>query len=279
MKQNKFFKFFADKSKLSMRSVRSGEEFWHLFISRGNFLLVIIALVIVLFSATLTIVAYTSILDLVPGYPGNRSRSMLVSSIAKLDSLEREVALWENYTNDLQMILDGRQPQTSTQADSARQAIKGEIAEKNQFDESLRREMALLEASSNQTAKRNSEVTFEMIAPVKGIIEQKFTPENGNYGVLIKPAPSSVALAVLDGTVVLNSWSPESGTTLAVQHAAGMMSIYKGLERSLKNNGERVKAGQGVGTIGSMSEGYISKLSFELWSSGNPVDPENYITF
>lgn len=278
MKQNKFFKFFADKSKLSMRSVRSGEEFWHVFISRGNFLLAIIALVVVLFIATLTIVAYTSILDLVPGYPGNKSRSMLVSSIAKLDSLEREVALWENYTNDLQMILDGRQP-VATVSDSARQAVKGEVTAKNLFDENLRRDMALLEASSGKAAKRNSEVTFEMIAPVKGIIEKKFTPEGGNYGVLIKPAPSSVALAVLDGTVVLNSWSPDSGTTLAIQHAAGMMSIYKGLERSLKENGERVKAGQGVGTIGSMSEGHIAKLNFELWSSGNPVDPENYITF
>lgn len=280
MKQNKFLKFFNEQSKLSMRSVRTGEELWHIFISRGNFILAALALVVVLFVSTLTIVAYTSILDLVPGYPGNRSREMLITSIAKLDSLEREVGLWESYTRDLQLILDGRRDLSSTtESDSSKVGVKGTIIERNSFDAMLRAQMAPDSLATRRDKRRNAELTFEMIAPVSGMIESAFNPAQGIYGVIVRHAPNSVALAVLDGTVMLNSWSPEWGTIISIQHAGGMVSLYKGLARSLRATGERVKAGQSVGVVEMIREKHIPLLYFELWSSGNPVDPENYITF
>lgn len=277
MKQNKFFQFFTSQNKLSMRSVRTGQEIWHIFISRGNFCLSVIVLLLVLFVATLTLVAYTSILDLIPGYPGSRSREMLISSITKLDSLEHEVAMWENYTNDLQLILDGRQPTQNT-GDSLKAAAKGSITARNAYDQMLRDQM-MLDTASKHEDRRHSELTFEMIPPVRGVVERAFAPATGNFGVLIKPAPASVALAVLDGTVVLNSWNPEWGTVIAIQHAAGMMSVYKGLERSLHQTGARVKAGESVGVVQVARPGYTPTVYFELWNAGNAVDPENYINF
>ncbi|MEG2728352.1 MAG: M23 family metallopeptidase [Mucinivorans sp.] len=280
MKQNKFFAFFGQQSKFSMRSVRTGEELWHIFISRGNFILASIAAVVVLFLVTLTVVAYTSILDLVPGYPGNRSRKMLISSIVKLDSLEREVALWENYTTDLQMILDGRQVGAEGVKDSTKVGVKGTTVPISQYEEKLRAQMAPgPDGSNNNNRRRAAELTFEMITPVVGTIKTPFAPAKGIYGVMIHPAPNSVALAVMDGTVVLNTWSPEWGTVIAIQHAGGMMSIYKGLARSLRAVDQRIKAGQSVGVVERISEKNIPELYFELWSSGNPVDPENYISF
>ena len=280
MKQSKFFRFFSAQAKLSMRSVRTGEELWHVFISRGNFLLAALALLVVLFVGTLTVVAYTSILDLIPGYPGNRSREMLISSIAKLDSLEREVAMWENYTHDLQLILDGRASALEDTRDTTKTALKGQIVPRNAADEALRARMAPDSLGGARNDKRRTaELTFEMIAPVRGIVDQKFDPADGRYGVSLKPIPNAVALAVLDGTVVFNSWSPDVGTTVAVQHGGGMMSVYKGLARSLRRTGERIKAGQGVGVVEAVKENKIPMLQFELWSAGNAVDPENYITF
>ncbi|MEG0725355.1 MAG: M23 family metallopeptidase [Mucinivorans sp.] len=280
MKQTKFFKFFSQQSKFSMRSVRTGEELWHIFISRGNFILACLALLLVLFVATLTTVAYTSILDLVPGYPGNRSRQMLITSITKLDSLEREVTLWENYTNDLQLILDGREVGAESGKDSSKVGAKGEVVERSNYDKQLRAQMKPeSESSTRHDMRRKAELSFDMIAPVNGTVISPFSPANGIYGVVVRPAPNSVAMAVMDGTVVLNSWSPEWGTVMVIQHAGGMMSIYKGLARALRNTDERVKAGQGVGVVEMASESHIAQLYFELWSAGNPVDPENYITF
>lgn len=280
MKQSKFFRFFAAQAKFSMRSVRTGQELWHIFISRGNFLLLSFALLVILFIGTLTVVAYTSILDLIPGYPGNRSREMLISSIAKLDSLEREVTAWENYTHDLQLILDGRASALEETRDSTKTAMKGQIIARNTADDALRERMkADSTATGRKEKRRTAELTFEMIAPVHGIIDKRFNPAQGHFGVAIKPMPNAVGLAVLDGTVVFSSWSPEQGVTIAIQHGGGMMSIYKGLARSLRRMGERVKAGEGVGVVESVKENKIPLLRFELWSSGNAVDPENYITF
>lgn len=69
------------------------------------------------------------------------------------------------------------------------------------------------------------------------------------------------------------------GSMVVIQHAAGMMSIYKGLAQSLLDVDGRVKAGQGVGVSQSIKDGKLPNLIFELWISGNAVDPQNYITF
>lgn len=283
MKQRNFFKFFTARTKLSLRSLQTGQELWHIFISRGNLFLSSVAFVLLLFVGVLTIVAYTSILDLVPGYPGNKSRKMLITSIAKLDSLEHEVALWERYTYDLQLILDGRASDISQSAgDSVTgSTVKGTIVARTALDSIFRANVDgdIASMEGRERKRRNAELTFEMITPIAGIVERKFDPAQGFYGIELNPQPNSVVLAIMDGTVVLGSWNPEIGYVMAVQHAAGMMSIYKGLSQSLQPVGARIKAGQGIGVSQSVTGGRLPKLIFELWSSGNAVDPQNYITF
>lgn len=283
MKQRNFFRFFTARTKLSLRSLQTGQELWHIFISRGNLILSGIVLVLLLFISVLTIVAYTSILDLVPGYPGNRSRQMLVESIAKLDSLDRQVARWERYTYDLQLILDGRVSDITINSADSLSPIKVDKPDvvhtkmDSIFRASVVSQVALNDGSERR--RRQAELTFEMITPVQGVVERKFSPSQGFYGVEINAQPNAVVLAVMDGTIILNSWSPQAGYMVGVQHAAGMMSIYKGLARSLHGVGERVKAGEGIGVSRSVGEGKLPVLTFELWNSGNAVDPQNYITF
>lgn len=282
MKQRNFFRFFTARTKLSLRSLQTGQELWHIFISRGNLILSTIAFVLLLFVSVLTIVAYTSILDLVPGYPGNRSRQMLISSIAKLDSLEHEVRSWERYTYDLQLILDGRVKDITVEGvdSTTKSGVAGNVVSRTVMD-SIFRASVLSNVASHQASdhRRKMELTFEMITPVKGIVERKFAPAQGFYGVELNAQPNTVVLAVMDGTVVLNSWSPKMGSMVVIQHAAGMMSIYKGLAQSLLDVDGRVKAGQGVGVSQSIKDGKLPNLIFELWISGNAVDPQNYITF
>lgn len=280
MKQNRFFAYFAVKNKLSLRRVSTGEDVWHLFLSRGNLILSVLAFVLVVFIGVLTLVAYTPILDLVPGYPGNRSREMLVASIAKLDSLDREIGLWERYTRDLQLVLDGRSTESSMSAnDTAANAVKGSITSRSMLDSLLRGKIQTEQSTSDQERRRTQELTFEMISPISGIVSEKFAPQNRNYGVTVNPRPNSVVLCVMDGTVIMETWTPDEGYIVAVQHAASMMSIYKGLQQSLRPVGARIKAGEGIGISETVSEGHIPTLVFELWNGGNAVDPENYITF
>ena len=59
-----------------------------------------------------------------------------------------------------------------------------------------------------------------------------------------------------------------------------MVSFYKHNASLLKRSGAFVRAGEAVaiiGNTGKMTSG--PHLHFELWLSGKPVDPTNYIDF
>lgn len=280
MKQSKFLSYFTSKHKLSMRQVRSSEEVWHIFITRGNLILVSLAAVLILFIGVLTLVAYSSIIDMVPGYPGNRSRELLVTSVVKLDSLEREIGLWERYTRDLQLVLDGRAMENSSvTTDSLKATIKGSIFQRSLQDSLLRVSMMANSGTKETANSVVQEFNFEMIAPISGIVVDKFAPQNNNFGVVINPKPNAVVLSVLDGTVAVNIWTPTDGYIVGIQHSASMFTFYKGLQQTLKQVGSRVRAGEGIGMSEIVTEDLIPTLKFELWNAGNAVDPQNFITF
>ena len=60
-----------------------------MYISPLNLLAGLLALILILFIIITTTVAYTPILDFIPGYPGNKSRTLLIENIVRLDSLEQ----------------------------------------------------------------------------------------------------------------------------------------------------------------------------------------------
>ena len=279
MKLNNFFNYFRQKYKLSLRNIRTGDEIWHLFVSRIRIILVGFAVVLLMFVAILTIVAYTPVLDLIPGYPGNRARKALVSNIMRLDSLERMVVGWEDYHTNLALILEGRDPVPFDPDSLPRLGVKSTPTPRSQSDSLLRR---LIESDSSYMApqsQRRGENHFEIMPPVTGTLTRRFDPLAGFFGVEITPLPNQAIMSVMDGTVVINSWDPVSGYLIAVQHTGNMMSVCKTSARVLKQTGERVRAGEALAVSPSAVSGRTADLIFELWYNGNPVDPENYITF
>ncbi len=272
---------FGEKHKLSLRSVRSGQEIWHVFISRAGMTGVLAASVVVIFAAAVLVMAYTPLLDFLPGYPGAKSRETLIRNIAKLDSLQNEVGKWQQYHHDFALILDGRQVEHT--ADTAtRQSVGGEITLRNRMDSILRAEMT--DPNSPYRLETREQVrryvpTFEMIPPVKGMIVNRFAPGRGFNGIELAPAPNQEILAVMDGTVIQTCWDPAQGNTVVVQQSGGFISVYKNVGASLRRTGDRVKAGEVIALSGQVTDTKIPHVIFELWLSGVAVDPERYITF
>ena len=282
MKFREIVGYLRERNKLSLRNVRTGQEIWHVFVSRINMALAVVALLLVVFVASLTTVAYTPVLDLIPGYPGSRSREALIANIMKLDSLSAEVGRWREYHANFAKILDGQGP--VSEADTLRrQGVKGTVSSRIGLDSVLREQMTAegspYRLEDGSTARTRAEITFEMLPPVKGMIAKPFSPKTGVYGVEIAPAPNQVVLAVLDGTVILNSWNPESGNIVVIQHGGNMVSIYKQVAKVMKTTGEHIRAGEPVAVTGQLTDNKIPHMTFELWYNGTAVDPENYIVF
>lgn len=282
MKFKEIVGYLRERNKLSLRNVRTGQEIWHVFVSRIAIVLSAVALLLIVFVVTLTTVAYTPVLDLIPGYPGSRSREALIANIMKLDSLSAEVARWEEYHANFARILDGQVP--VSEADTLRrQGVKGNVAPRIELDSVLREQMtddgSPYRLADGNAGRQRGEATFEMLPPVKGIVAKAFSPQNGVYGIEIAPAPNQVVLAVLDGTVILNSWNPDTGNIVAVQHGGNMVSVYKQVAKVMKTTGERIRAGEPLAVTGQLTDSKIPHITFELWYNGTAVDPENYIVF
>ena len=280
MKLNNFFRYFSQPYKLTLRNIRSGEEIWHMFISRIRMILMLLGVILLLFIIILTTVAYTPVLDLVPGYPGNRARKILINNIMRLDSLERVVDQWETYSGNLSLILEGKDPIPFDPDSLPRLGIKTSPTPRSYSDSLLRQ---FIDADSSIMAanemRRRSEGRFEIMPPTMGKLTRKFNPSESFFGVSISPMPNQAIMSVMDGTVVLNSWDPVTGYVIAVQHTGNMMSIYKTSAPSMRQQGARVKSGEALAVTPATATGRSAELIFELWYNGNPVDPENYILF
>ena len=115
--------------------------------------------------------------------------------------------------------------------------------------------------------------------PVEGIITEHFNISQNRFGVKIAAAATDRIAAVDGGTVIQSSWTPEQGYTVIMQHAAGLLSIYRSLSQSLVAPGQKLRAGELIGYNAEAENGEVPMFEFELWNNGKPVDPESYIVF
>ncbi|MBL0095312.1 MAG: M23 family metallopeptidase [Bacteroidetes bacterium] len=84
----------------------------------------------------------------------------------------------------------------------------------------------------------------------------------------------------LDGTVVISSFTSETGYVIGVQHTNNIFTLYKHNSALLKSVGDYVKAGEVIAIIGNTGEFSTGPhLHFELWYNGSPVNPLEYISF
>ena len=118
------------------------------------------------------------------------------------------------------------------------------------------------------------------VPPVKGIISDTFAPARSHYGTDIVAPKGTPIQAVRGGTVILSAWSADTGHMIAIQHDNNLVSWYKHNSARLKNTGDRINAGEAIAIIGNTGEMTNGPhLHFELWYNGQPVNPENYISF
>ena len=230
-------------------------------------------------SVILTTIVYTPILDLIPGYPGNRSRELLMENIMRLDSLERQMASMQIYADNVSLIMDGKTPVVRSVTDSTLDTVRTAQTEvaRNAADSLLRAQMEGEGPYRLNTAAANpAKITASFVAPVKGVLSDGFSPREGRFGIRIATAPNQQVVAVREGSVTLSIWTPDEGFVVQLQHPEGAISLYTHCASVLPALGARVRAGEVIAYTG---EGGRGTFGFELWIDGIPVDPQTYIVF
>jgi murein DD-endopeptidase MepM/ murein hydrolase activator NlpD len=116
--------------------------------------------------------------------------------------------------------------------------------------------------------------------PIQGIISSPYNPKIEHYGVDVVAKTNEPIKSIADGTVIMSTWTQEAGHVLAIQHRSNLISVYKHNSVLLKKVGNFVNAGEVIAIIGNSGEMSTGPhLHFELWYNGNPLNPEDFITF
>ena len=104
------------KRRFSMLSVEDKSEEWHVLVSPAGAFAAFLALAFLIFVIILVLVAYTPIIEFLPGYKSDavRSRESLMNNIMKLDSMERRMNDMLTYNENIVLIINGKTPAVRT---------------------------------------------------------------------------------------------------------------------------------------------------------------------
>lgn len=251
-----------------------------------------------LFMVTVMIIMFIGSLFLVntllkqwfdPRYAQAASNRKLIELSLAVDSLEKQVQQKEIFINSFQKIVKG---DTITDTESYYLAhVKGKgIAPDevkttgiSEVDAQFRQEfeedgVEILTTSIGTTSSQLDEIFF--FAPLSGIISATYNPRIEHYGIDVVSKKNEPIKSVADGTVIMASWTQDAGYVMAIQHRSNVISIYKHNSSLLKKEGEFVNAGDVIAIIGNTGELTSGPhLHFELWYNGNPVNPEEFVSF
>ena len=172
------------KHRLSLRDERDNREMWYMYISPLSIVAGILALALVLFIVILSSVAYTPLLEFLPGYQGNRTRTILLENIVRLDSMERQLSQMKVYSDNIALIMEGKTPVMRTLTDQNQTTTDKSIVMPSVEDSILR---AQIEGDgdysiANQASSRRSvRESMELVSPLAGgVIVNQFSPRSGS---------------------------------------------------------------------------------------------------
>jgi murein DD-endopeptidase MepM/ murein hydrolase activator NlpD len=205
----------------------------------------------------------------------------------RVDSLAGEVQRKELYIQNVQRILSG---DTSSQFQDPASVLVNDRgvrqigslkvgANDSLFRQEFERSggAAMVNFTSGKFRELQEMVFFP---PLVGLVSDKYDVKKGHYGVDIVAKTNEPVKSIADGTVIMASWTQDSGHVIAVQHRGNLISVYKHNAELLKKVGSFVNAGDIlaiVGNSGEMTNG--PHLHFELWYNGSSLNPEEFVTF
>ena len=268
------------KRKVSILEPDSGNERWYALLSPLSMVMSGIALVFIVFAILLAIVAYTPVLDMLPGYrtDASRSRQTLIRTLIRVDSLERKMNQMLVYNENRILVVDGKMPTSSSVRTDTVTSNKS-IVPPSHTDTLFRRQMEsdrqYMLSSGNNTQQRT---TINAVKPMDGIISERFNAKVGLFGIRMAAGVESQIIATDEGTVVAVDWLPESGNSITIQHNNGIMTISRNLSGAIVTKGQRVTKGEVIG-YSAVEEQADKMFEFEMWMGGKPLNPESYILF
>lgn len=274
-----------DKYRLVVLNDKTFEEKTSIRLSRLNVFMLLSTAIVLFATAIGSVVVFTPVKEYIPGYADVNLRRELVRLHLAVDSLETAAGQQDLLLNNIKNVMTGKvfdeKDSLSTPDEGIRYDV-GVLDVSTPFDSILRlqmeRDYVELRLGIQNEKRSLAGVTF--FRPVEGQLIQAFASREQNYGIGLLLNKEEGIKATLDGSVVFAGYSISDKYFVCIQHANNMISWYKKMNRSLKNQGEFVRAGEVIGISGGEASGTEPvNFEFQIWYNGNALDPADFLNF
>ncbi|WP_299626515.1 M23 family metallopeptidase [uncultured Tenacibaculum sp.] len=281
-KPSKLKQKLTDKYRLVVLNEDTFQERFSLKLSRLNVFVFGGIFSVLLITLTTFLIAFTSLKEYIPGYSSTKLKKDASRLTYKADSLRIRLAVLEKFTQAIRPVLTGDvQPDA---IDSIRNEVDKTTIDYKKLDATPQdlqfREQIEQKDRYALAAGNSNKAKIVFFAPITGSVTQSFNAANKHFAIDIVAKTGTPVKAIANGTVILSGWTAETGYIITVQHANNYVSVYKHNGQLLKQQGDFVKSGEVIASVGSTGELTTGPhLHFELWNNGYPVNPTSYINF
>ncbi|WP_194776017.1 M23 family metallopeptidase [Pararhodonellum marinum] len=222
-----------------------------------------------------------------PAFQETENTAKIYALSETVDSLLTEVKAKDHYLNNIKRIIAGENPgEEEVSSPESVEPLAGnreiDLYKSGEATKSIIAEFETvnIEELNLGRVSRTSFIDTYFFPPVKGVVTSPFSPTSNHLGIDVVATDNEPVKAIADGTVVLASWTLETGYVISIQHSNELISIYKHNSVLLKSIGDVVSGGEIISIIGNTGEQSTGQhLHLELWYKGNPLNPQEFITF
>ena len=216
-----------------------------------------------------------------PRFLEQKANEELIRLSNSIDSLSLQAEIKDQYIENIMIILNGGENKNNKENLSGKTFKPKDLTnDYSVIDSFFRKEFENTISSSNLIGNGSVNQDFLLISPVSsGIVLSVYDPLNNHFGVDFVCKKEEPIKATYDGTVLMSSWTKDSGYVISIVHPNNLISVYKHNSKVFVKTGQSVSTGDVISIIGDTGEFSSGPhLHFELWMDGKSINPSEFIS-
>jgi len=279
--RNKVIKWLRNRLQIIFRNKRDFKD-----ISFFEFTNLSLSLYILFFLALIFSISFflsTTILSqwFDPRFVEKKANEELIRLSNSIDSLIYESQIKDQYIENIMIILSGGENEfLEKKSEENKLELQDLTNDYSAVDSFFRQEFESNLSFSEIIRSTDSDQNLLLMPPVSsGIVSSFYDPSNSHFGIDITCKEEEPIKSVLDGTVLMSSWTKDSGYVISIIHPNNLISVYKHNSKVFVEPGQIIKTGDVISIIGNTGELSTGPhLHFELWLNGKSINPSEFIS-
>ena len=279
--RNKVIKWLRNRLQIIFRNKRDFKD-----ISFFEFTNLSLSLYLLFFLALIFSISFflsTTILSqwFDPRFVEKKANEELIRLSNSIDSLIYESQIKDQYIENIMIILSGGENEfLEKKSEENKLELQDLTNDYSAVDSFFRQEFESNLSFSEIIRSTDSDQNLLLMSPVEsGVVSSFYDPSKSHFGIDITCKEEEPIKSVLDGTVLMSSWTKDSGYVISIIHPNNLISVYKHNSKVFVEPGEIVKTGDVISIIGNTGELSTGPhLHFELWLNGKSINPSEFIS-